>query len=138
MLTEKRIKEAETNVKSYIEDRLMKKEDFKQIVFDILYKNSQESIEIAEFLSENKKSDMWIIVASYYAMYYMANAILYKKGHKIGEKISHKITADALIVFVREDLKESILEDYEEVKEQALAGIKADEVIESFDFERKK
>lgn len=69
---------------------------------------------------------------------YIANAILYKLGYKVGEKISHKITADALIVFVRNKLRKSLLEEYEKAQEEALAGIKADSLIEKFDQERKK
>lgn len=61
-------------------------------------------------------------------------------GLKTGEEIVHKVTADALIVYVRKNLKESLLEDYETTKAEALnlAGIKADMLIENFDFERNK
>ncbi len=138
MLTEKRIKEAETNVKIYLEEKLLTKSQFDKKIFDILLQNAKESLETAGFLLKNKKSDLWVIVISYYAMYYVANAVLYKKGYKIGEKISHKITADALIVFIRNSLKQTLIESYEELKSQALAGIKSDELIKSFDFERKK
>lgn len=83
---------------------------------------------------------MWVIVCSYYAMYYVANAVLLKFGYKVGEKIVHKVTSDALIVYVRGKLKESLLEKYEETKEEALniAGMKADSLVESFDLERTK
>lgn len=41
---------------------------------------------------------------------------------------------------MRGKLKDSLIEEYEETKEEALnlAGIKADALIESFEFERKK
>lgn len=73
-------------------------------------------------------------------MYYYANAVLLKLGYKVGEKIVHKVTADAIIVYVRGKLKESLIEEYEETKEEALnlAGMKADALVESFDFERNK
>ena len=73
-------------------------------------------------------------------MYYIANAVLYKLGYKIGDKISHKITSDALIVFVRNKLKKSLLEDYEEVKDEALDLVqsKANEIVMSFDYEIEK
>lgn len=138
MLSEKRIKEAEHNIRSYLRDGLLKKEHFKEIVYRVLRKNAEESLSLAEFLAQNKKSDLWVIIISYYSMYYIANAVLYKLGYKIGEKISHKVTADALIVYTRKYLKDSLIQDYEEVQEQALAGIKADSLIESFDYERKK
>ena len=80
------------------------------------------------------------IVISYYAMYYMANTVLYNMGYKVGSKISHKVTADALIVFVRNKLSNILVEDFENAQEEALeiARIKSDEIIESFDLERKK
>ena len=138
MLDENRIKEAERNVKSYIEDGLLKEEQLNKKIYGIIVRNAQESLDVADFLRQNNKSDLWIIVSSYYAMYYIANAVLYKQGYKVGEKISHKVTADALIVFVRHKLKKSLLENYEEAQQQALAGIKADELIEKFNFEREK
>ena len=73
-------------------------------------------------------------------MYYSANAILVKLGYKVDDKIRHKVTSEALIVYVRGKLKKSLIENYEEAKEEALniAGIKADSLIESFDYERVK
>ena len=140
MLNEKRIKEAEINVKQYISEGLIKKEPFNSIVFNILVNNSNESIETANFLSNNKKSNLWIIVSSYYSMFYIANAVLYKLGYKVGDKIPHKVTSDALIFYVRDKLKENLIEDYEELKEEALliAKNKAEGLLEDFEFERKK
>ncbi len=140
MLSEKRIKEAGANVKSYLSEGLIKKELFNSIIFNVLIKNSNESIETAVFLSNNKKSNLWIIVSSYYSMFYIANAVLYKLGYKVGDKIPHKVTSDALIVYVRDKLKGSLIEDYEELKEEALliAKNKAEGLLEDFEFERKK
>jgi len=140
MLNEKRIKEAEINVKQYISEGLIKKEPFNSIVFNILVNNSNESIETASFLSNNKKSNLWIIVSSYYSMFYIANAVLYKLGYKVGDKIPHKVTSDALIVYIKDKLKENLIEDYEELKEEALliAKNRAEGLLEDFEFERKK
>lgn len=73
-------------------------------------------------------------------MFYIANAVLYRLGYKVGDKILHKVTADALIVFVRNKLRASILEDFENAKDEALeiASIKSSAVVEEFDMERKK
>ena len=73
-------------------------------------------------------------------MFYIANALLCKLGYKVGSKIVHKVTADSLIVLARKKLKESLLEDYENVKEVALelASTKADEIVSLFDRERLK
>nr|MBI4156552.1 HEPN domain-containing protein [Candidatus Woesearchaeota archaeon] len=140
MLSEKRIKEAETNVNSYLYEGLIEKEPFNNIVFNVLMNNSNESIETANFLLNNKKSNLWIIVSSYYSMFYIANAVLYKLGYKVGDKIPHKVTSDALIVYVRNKLKDNLIEDFEEMKEEALliAKNKAEGLLEDFDSERKK
>ncbi|MBW2989155.1 HEPN domain-containing protein [Candidatus Woesearchaeota archaeon] len=140
MLDERRIKEAETNVNSYRSEGLLLKKEFQGDILKILIKNAEESIKVAQHLFEEELSDLWVIVASYYSMYYYANAVLLKLGYKVGDKISHKVTADALIVFARKKLKESLIEDYEDLKEEALniAGMKADTIVESFDHEREK
>ena len=139
MLTDKRIKEAQDSLKAYLEDGLVvKKKEVEQRIFNILENNANESLKIAEKLFDNQDSWLWAIVISYYSMYYIANAVLYKMGYKVGEKIAHKVTADCLISLVRGKLKASLLEQYEEMQQEALAGIKADEIIQSFDYERKK
>ena len=140
MLDTKRIKEAESSVRSYLEEGLLKKSIMDKQVQDIFLKNAKESIGVAEEISQNNLSDLWVIVCSYYSMFYYANAVLLKLGYKVGEKIVHKVTSDALIVYVRNKLKKNMLEEYEETKEEALnlAGIKADALIESFDFEMGK
>lgn len=138
MLDTNRIKEAESNVKSYLDDGLLKKAVSNKEVINILLTNAKESLRVAEEVKNI--SELWVIVCSYYSMYYYANAVLLKLGYKVGEKIVHKVTADAIIVYVRGKLKESLIEEYEETKAEALnlAGIKADALIESFDFERNK
>ena len=141
MLNEKRLKEAESNVKGYLEDGLIwKYKDPRQEILETYQRNYQESLDVAQKLFEQNLSNLWIIVISYYAMYYITNAVLYKIGYKIGSKVSHKVTADALIVFVRNKLKKNLLEDYEQAKEEALEiiGRKTDEIIESFDREMEK
>jgi len=140
MLDTNRIREAESNVKSYLEEGLIKKAITDKQVIDILLRNAKESLRVAEESHQKNLSELWVIVCSYYAMYYYANAVLRKLGYKIGEKIVHKVTSDAIIAYVRGKLKESLIEEYEETREEALnlAGIKADALIESFEFERNK
>lgn len=141
MIEKKRIDEAKANVRQYLGEGLMKKvpapdEEIKQVFI----KNARESLRVAELLFKGNHSDLWAIVCSYYAMYYIANAVIYSMGHKIGGRISHKITADALIAFVREKLEDSLIAEYESAKEEALdiAMANADEIIISFDMERVK
>ena len=140
MLDKKRIKEAENNVRSYLNEGLLKKATMNKQVMDILLRNAKESLRVAEEIHQKNLSELWVIVCSYYAMYYYANAVLLKFGYKVGEKIVHKVTSDAMIVYIRGKLKESLIEEYEQTKEEALnlAGMKADSLIESFEFERNK
>jgi uncharacterized protein (UPF0332 family) len=138
MLDKQKIKESENNVKQYLIDGLIKKVKTNKQIQNIFLRNAKESLRVAEEIQN--LSELWVIVCSYYAMYYYANAVLLELGYKIGDKIVHKVTSDAMIVFVRGKLKESLIEEYETVKEEALniAGIRADEIIESFEFERHK
>ena len=50
MLNEKRIKEAELNVRSYLNEGLLVKTELIPNVFNILKKNAQESLNVANFL----------------------------------------------------------------------------------------
>jgi len=140
MLDKNRIKEAEDNVRRYLDEGLIRKTVMNKQVMDILLRNGKESLRVAEEVNEKTISELWVIVCSYYAMYYYANAVLLKFGYKVGEKIVHKVTSDALIAYIRSKLKESLIEEYEQIKEEALnlAGMKADSIIESLDFERNK
>lgn len=140
MLDERKIKEAKDNVISYLEEGLIRKTNFDKNIMNVLLRNARESLRVAEDVSRANVSDLWIIVCSYYSMYYYANAVLLKLGYKVGDKIVHKVTSDALIVYVHGKLKESLIEEYEQTKEEALkiAGMKADSLIESFDFEQNK
>ena len=76
---------------------------------------------------------------SYYFQY-TSLQLFHQFGYKVGDKISHKVTADALIVFARDKLKKELIEEYENVKEDALelTSSKADSLLESLDFEREK
>lgn len=141
MLSTERIREAEINVKGYLRNGLLKKKEFDKNIFNSYIAKSDESLEVANYLSENQISPLWITVTSYYSMYYISNAVLYKMGYKVSEEISHKVTCDALIDIVRDKLKDSLLEEFEDVQDEALQltnSEKADKIIESLDFERKK
>lgn len=105
MLSDKRIEEAEKNVRSYIEEGLLKKFEFDKNIFEVFMSKGKESLNELERV----KSPLWKVVISYYSMYYYANAILIKMNYKVGDKISHKVTSDALIVFLGNKLKKNIL-----------------------------
>ena len=100
MLSDKRIKEAESNVKRYLAERLLKKQ-MNETAKEMYIENSNLSLETAQKLlsleNQTYQPYLWVIVSSYYAMYYIANAVLLKIGYKVGDKISHKVTADSLL-----------------------------------------
>jgi uncharacterized protein (UPF0332 family) len=136
MLNEKRIIEANNNLKRYLEEDYIKKEPFKDIIFKTYLRNHKESLIIAKKLFDERLSSLWIIVISYYSMFYIANAVLYKKGYKVGSKIAHKVTADALIVLIRDKLKNNLIEEYDIAVSESL--LLTDNLISSFDYERIK
>lgn len=140
MIDTNRIKEAESNVRTYLNEGLIKKESINRDAIGVLLRNADESLSTAVKLNADKTSDLWVIVCSYYSMFYIANAVLRTLGYKIEEKIAHKVTADALIVHVRNKLKTSLIEEYEDTKQEALtlAGMKADSIVETFDQEKNK
>src|SRR3989338_4996781 len=104
MIENRRIEEAEQNIRSYLAEGLLKKE-FNQRAFEMYIKNADiallTAVKLKDLEDENYKPYLWIIVTSYYSMFYIANAVLLKLGYRVGDKISHKVTADSLIVFVR-------------------------------------
>ena len=84
MLDIKKIKEAESNVRSYLEEGLLKKAVMDKQVQDVLLRNAKESIRVAEEINQKNMSDLWVIVCAYYSMFYYANAVLLKLGYKVG------------------------------------------------------
>ncbi len=143
MLDDKRIREAESNVRHYLQEGLLKKQT-NETAKAMYLENADLSLETARKLlaleSDVYRPYLWIIVASYYSMYYIANAVLLKLGYKVGDKVSHKVTADAIIVLVRNKLKKNLLEEYEDAQEDALEIMsqRADALLTSLDEEREK
>ncbi|MFH0876273.1 MAG: HEPN domain-containing protein [archaeon] len=133
-------KEALTNLAKYIEDGLIKKQK-NEISKSMYLKNAEVSLRLAEeCMSSQLKPYLWIVVISYYSMFYIANAVLLNLGYKIGNKIVHKVTCDALIALVTDKIKKGLLEEYEDAKENALeiAAIKSDEIIGFYTLEMEK
>src|SRR3989338_9213058 len=113
MLRNERISEAQSSVRSYLADGLLTKEWFRNIVFETYLRNHRESLLVARKLFNENLSNLWVVVISYYSMFYIANALLYKLGYKVGSKVAHKVTSDALIVFVRNKLKNQLIQQYD-------------------------
>ena len=135
-MDEKRIKIAENKFKNYLRDDLIKKEDFQDIVYQTYLRNATESLNVANELQKNKISYLWVVVSSYYSMFYIASAYLYKKGYKAGQEIVHQVINEALIVLSKNDLEKHFLEEYEEEKEKALAA--SENLLKDYEFEKVK
>lgn len=73
-MDEKRIKIAESSFRNYLRDNLIKKEGFVEIVYKTYLNNSLESLKVADELFKNKTSSLWVVVSSYYSMFYIASA----------------------------------------------------------------
>ena len=130
-------KEAQQNFAQYLNEGLIKKE--KSDAAQSMYiKNADLSLNLAkECIESSLKPYLWVVVISYYSMFYIANAVLLELGYKIGEKIAHKVTNDALIVLVKDKVKKGLLEEYENAKEDALeiASAKSEEIIKLYELE---
>jgi len=119
-MDEQRIKQTEKNFKNYLEQGLIKRLSFQEIIYQTYINNFQESLEVANELYKNKTSSLWVVVSSYYSMFYIASAYIYKKGYKASHEIVHQIINEALIVLARHDLEKHFLEEYEEEKAKAM------------------
>jgi len=166
MIEKERIDEARRNVKIYVEDGLLKTGDKDAARFvEFFMANAESSLRTASILQEisdennlketlkvgsDFESYLWVIVSSYYSMFYAATAILAKQGIRATGQIVHKVTADALIHFFGSNEKlAKLLEQYEEAQTVGLELVgreelmkrmqkKADELIISYEGERKK
>ena len=137
MIDESRKKEAQGNFSRYLEEGLLKKET-NETAKEKYLENAELSLAVASELMQNSlKPYLWVIVTSYYSMFYAANAVLLSLGYKTQDKIAHKVTNDALIVLVLDRLRKDLLDDYESIKESALeiANARAEDIIESYSHE---
>lgn len=135
-MDEKRIKKAEGNFNRYLEEGKIKKVGFNKIVYDTYLRNAEESLHVANQLSKSKTSSLWVVVSSYYAMFYSACAYLYKLGYKPGSEIVHQVVNETLIVQGRHKIKNHIFENYGEEKDKALVIV--DTHLDNFGKEKIK
>jgi len=119
-MDKKKIRRAEKNFKNYLEEGKIKEASFNELIYNTYLRNARESLDVANHLFKNKKSSLWIIVSSYYSMFYMSCAYLYKIGYKPGDEIVHQVVNESLIVQARHKIKNYILKNYSKEKEKAL------------------
>ena len=140
MIDKKTIEEAKRNFDRYLEEGLIRK-DRNEVAKKTYIKNSDISLKLAEkLLRDELKPYLWVIVISYYSMFYIANAVLLDLGYKTGDKIVHKVTSDCLVVLILGKLRKELLEEYQEVQGDALeiASARADDLILNYKFELDK
>ncbi len=136
-MDEKRIAIAEQNFRNYLKEGKIKKVDrLNNLIYSTYLRNSLESLNVANKLFEDKVSSLWVVVTSYYAMFYIACAYLYKLGYKPGDEIVHKVVNEAMIVQARHKIKNYLLENYSEEMEKALAI--ADTQLDNYGSEKYK
>jgi len=166
VIEKERIDEAKRNVKQYIDGELLKIKDKDAHKFvNFFMKNAESSLQTASILQEisdetnlknmlklsnDFESYLWVIVSSYYSMFYAATALLASQNIRVTGQIVHKVTGDALIHFFVSNAKlAKLFEQYEEAKTIGLELIgreelmksmqkKADELVVAYESERKK
>ena len=140
MIDAKQKKEAKSNFDKYLQDNLIKKEK-NETARQMYLKNAELSLNLAEeSISSALRPYLWVVVISYYSMFYIANAVLLQLGYKTGSKVVHKVTSDALIVLVMDKIRKGLLEEYEDTKEDALeiASIRSEEIMAFYAMELAK
>jgi len=135
-MDEKRVRDAENNFTNYLKEGMIKKIKFDKIVYSTYLRNARESLAVAKQLYESKSSSLWVVVTSYYSMFYMACAYLYSLGYKAENKIVHQVINESLIVQGRHKISNHLIEGYSEEKEKAL--IIVDNYLENYERERAK
>jgi len=140
MISQKRIKQAHNNFSHYLNEGLLKKQA-NNTAKEMYLSNAQLSLKVAEkLINDELKPFLWVIVCSYYSMFYMANAFLLHLGFKTSDAIVHKVTSDALIVLALDKLKKELIDEYEDTRDAALeiSAVKAEAIIQNYDYERAK
>lgn len=136
-MDEKRIKQAEDNFRIYLREGKIKKVlEPSVLVYETYLRNARESLKVANLLFQNKTSSLWVVVSSYYSMFYMACAYLYKLGYKTKHEIVHQVVNESLIAQGRHKIKNHLLKAYEMEKEEALSI--SDNHLKNYGFEKVK
>lgn len=135
-MDEKRLKIAENNFRRYLRDNLIKESKFQDLIYQTYINNSFESLKVAKELFKNKTSFLWVVVCSYYSMFYIASAYIYKKGYKASHDIVHQVVNETLVVLAKHDLEKHFLDEYEEEKLKALSA--SQNLLDIYEFEKLK
>ena len=74
----KRIKQAENNFTNYLKDNKIKEIDkFNELIYNTYLRNARESLNSATQLFQNKTSQLWVVVTSYYSIQNIVPCLTY-------------------------------------------------------------
>ncbi|MDO8660423.1 MAG: hypothetical protein Q7K43_00900, partial [Candidatus Woesearchaeota archaeon] len=118
----------------------------------LLFKVSSDATIMKNTGFPNFDGYLWVINASYYSMFYMANAALASQGIKIRSSIGvHKIVFNTFVhyFYLTNKIAKQIVEEYQQAQQdsqellgqeeiQNIASKKATELVEQYSSEREK
>jgi uncharacterized protein (UPF0332 family) len=82
MIDEHRRKQARLNFAKYLEDGDIKNEK-NELAKQKYIENAEISLKVAaELMESGLRPHIWVVVTSYYSMFYIANAVLLELGYK--------------------------------------------------------
>ena len=126
MLEDKKLKESSAIIKKIIAEGSIVEP--KEGSVEFFMEKSTQSVAVASRLlkledEEELRVDMWVINASYYAMFFAATALLSRFNHKIKTEAGiHKLTYHAIVhFFIVEDnkIEKHFMEEYHDAVDQA-------------------
>ncbi len=158
MIDQKRIAEAEKRVNQYLKEEwlilkhkdsannvrfFLKNAETSLLTAQVLFDISNDSVKKQAVRQTNEfESYLWVVVASYYSMFYASLALLAKNEMKTSGR-EHEVVENTLIArFIGNNRLARLLEGYQETKDKALqitgAQEKAEELVVSYIHERQK
>ncbi len=155
MLDDKEIEKIKKLVPRLLEEGLIKKnEDYKKLTAFFI-ENARDSLDSARLLLDvstnnklmeatgfkNFKGYLWAINASYYSMYYMANALLTSEGIKIvSERGVHKIAFNtfAYYFYLTGKITKKYIEEFLEAQSDSEELLGREEIVKEADIKAKK
>lgn len=136
MIEDKKIEEIKKIIPKLVEEGIiLKKEEHKRLT-DFFIRNAEESLNSAQLLYKvsidtklqnlvgfpNLKGFLWVINASYYSMFYMANALLASIGIKIKTEVGiHTLTFNAFVYhfYLTNKITKKYIEEFLEAMKEA-------------------
>ena len=155
MFDEKKIEKIKKLVPKLLDEGLIKKNDEYKKLTQFFVENAKDSLNSAKLLFEvstndklmeltgfkNFKGYLWAINASYYSMFYMANALLASEGIKItAETGVHKITFNAFTYYfyLNGKITKKYIEEFLEAQKDSEELLGREEIAKEADIKAKK